>query len=71
MRAGASKKQLCDSVAGPACERAVMLLVGHVLQRQDAAFATKMLWIVATRYYAPRRWEAYASLFETLTQLDF
>ncbi|CAJ1404870.1 unnamed protein product [Effrenium voratum] len=42
----------------------------YAIQLRDAAFATKMLWIVATRYYAPRRWEAYASLFETLTQLE-
>lgn len=37
---------------------------------QDAARATKMLWLVATRYYAPKRWEAYGALFETMAQLD-
>ncbi|CAK9001109.1 unnamed protein product [Durusdinium trenchii] len=32
--------------------------------------ATKMLWLVATRYYAPKRWEAYGALFETMAQLE-
>ncbi|CAK9001149.1 unnamed protein product [Durusdinium trenchii] len=39
-------------------------------QLQDAARATKMLWLVATRYYAPKRWEAYGALFETMAQLE-
>ena len=37
---------------------------------QESAQATKMLWLVSTRYYGPQRWEAYNRLFETMAQLE-
>ena len=39
-------------------------------QLRDAAHAAKMVWLVATRYYAPRRWQGYGRLLETMSHLE-
>ncbi|CAE7385620.1 PDK [Symbiodinium sp. CCMP2592] len=36
---------------------------------QETAYQSKTMWRAATRYYAPERWEAWGTLYETMSHL--